>query len=111
MTSQPNLPDHADQINQFPTLKALHTACPLELIRKPEVLALTCSSKSKHHSDVLDKLMAPSFPIGCRSVAYRKFEILSVIAARIQGKSDDEIRLLVKNLVAQRQNLLSEVQL
>ncbi len=46
-----------------------------------------------------------------KSVAYVKHEVLAVVAAQISGKTKDEIRLLVKELVAQRQNLLNEVQL
>jgi len=40
----------------------------------------------------------------------RKSEVLAVNAVQIQDQSDDEIRSLVRGLVAQRQNLFCGVQ-
>ena len=112
MTPIENISDRADQINEYQSsyLKTIHAYDYFELIKKPEVLVMTCSSKSKHHTDIIKGLMVPSIAIGSRSVAYLKYEVLAVIAAQIKGQSDDEIRSLVKQLVAQRQNLMVEVQ-
>lgn len=102
-----NVSDRVDQINEYPSsfLNSIPPYDYFRIIKKPKVLVMTCDSKSAHHDKILKGLMVPSISIGLRSVAYIEFEILSVVAARIQGKSDDEIRLLVKKLVAQRQNL------
>ena len=112
MTPFTNVSDRSDHINEYPTtfLNAFRSKFSLELIKQPEVLTITCSSKSKHHTDILDELMPPSISTGDRSVAYVKYEVLAVVAARVQGRSKDEIRLLVKELVVQRQNLLSGMQ-
>jgi len=110
-----NIADRNGQINKYPhsLINAIRASlkCSAELIKKPEALTITCSSKSKHHTDILDGLVPPSISTGYRSVAYLKYEILAVVAAQIQGRSNEEIRLLVKELVAQRQNLFIGVQL
>lgn len=51
----------------------------------------------------IDKgLMTPGVALGARSVAWPSFELEAIAAARIAGKTDDEIRDLVKQLVADR---------
>ena len=104
-TPRPNVADLGHQINEYNFLNLPLAANKLKLIRKREVLALTCMSKSTLHLRLKDGLYAPSISIGDRATAYIEYEILAVIAAQIQGKSKDEIRLLVKELVAQRQNI------
>jgi len=105
-----NVSDQGDQINEYNFLNSIPSLDKLKLLRKPEVLALTCISKSTFHLRLIDGLYAPSIDIGDRAVAFVEHEVLAVITAQIQGKSKDEIRLLVKELVSQRQNLLNEVQ-
>ncbi|MBA6251805.1 AlpA family transcriptional regulator [Colwellia sp. MB3u-55] len=100
-----NVADLGHQINEFNFLNLLSAGNKLKLIRKVEVLALTCMSKSTLHLKLKDGLYAPSISIGDRAVAFIEHEILAVIAAQIQGRSKEEIRLLVKELVAQRQCL------
>ena len=112
MTPPINLSDPSVQINDIAPLKYnLNTTIHrFKLIKKPEVLTLMCMSKSTLHVKQNDGLIAPSISIGDRAVAYVEHEVLAVIAAQIKGQSDEEIRLLVKQLVAQRQNLTVEVQ-
>jgi len=100
-----NVSDHGDQINEYNFINSIPSFDKLKLIRKPEALALTCMSKSTFHLRLNDGLYAPSISIGERAVAYIEHEVLAVIAAQIQGKNKDEIRLLVKALVAQRQHI------
>jgi|GEM_PF-6806668 len=50
-------------------------------------------------------LLPPPVSIGGRSVAYLDHELQAIAAARIAGKSDDQIRQIVKNLVAARDAL------
>jgi len=110
MTPETNVADHVGQINQYHSLTSIVSSDKLKIIRKPEVLALTCISKSTLHLRMSKGLLPPSISIGERAVAYIEHEFLAVIAAQIQGKSDDDIRSLVCGLVAQRQNLLGGVQ-
>jgi prophage regulatory protein len=101
----PNVADLGHQINEYNFFNTTPSFDKLKLIRKPEVLAITCMSKSTLHLKLKDGLYAPSISIGDRAVAFIEHEVLAVITAQIQGKSKDEIRLLVKALVDQRQNI------
>lgn len=105
MTTHANIAHQNDHSNRNTFLNSTLDSDKLKLIKKPQVLALTCMSKSTLHLKLLDGLIAPSISIGDRAVAFIEYEVLAVIAAQIQGQSKDEIRLLVKELVAQRQHL------
>lgn len=74
-----------------------------QLIRRPEVVTLTGRSKSSLNNDEKAGLMPTPISIGDRAVAYIKHEIEAVIQARISGKSKAEIKELVVNLIAQRE--------
>jgi prophage regulatory protein len=47
-------------------------------------------------------LMPPGISLGARSVAWPQHELDQIASARIAGKSEDEIRALVRDLVAAR---------
>ncbi len=47
-------------------------------------------------------LITPGISLGLRSVAWPQHELDQIAAARIAGKSEEEIRALVCNLVAAR---------
>ncbi len=76
------------------------------LTRKPEALHLLQLSKSTLHVHINKGLIAPPIQISDRAVAFVRSEIMAVIAAQIAGFSKDEIKALVKSIVAQRQELL-----
>lgn len=69
------------------------------------MLAVTATSKSTHYQHIKQGLMVEPVQQGAQSVAYPEHEIQAIIAARIAGKSDDEIRTLVANLHEQRQEV------
>jgi prophage regulatory protein len=73
-----------------------------QLIRRPEVLALTARSKSALQLDEKAGLICPSIHIGDRAVAYIKYEVEAVIQARIEGQSTEQIKQLVQELINQR---------
>ncbi len=73
-----------------------------QLIRRPQVLALTARSKSSLHLDEKAQLICPPISIGDRAVAYIKSEVEAVIQARIEGKTSEQIKVLVAELVANR---------
>jgi prophage regulatory protein len=54
-------------------------------------------------------LMTPGVSIGARSIAWPSHELQALAAARIAGKSDDEIKTLVQNLVKSRAALMDKV--
>jgi len=78
------------------------TTAPYQLIRRPLVLSLTQRSKSSLLLDEQNGLFPPSISIGSRAKAYIKEEIDAVILARIQGKTPDQIKALVQELIQQR---------
>eukprot|EP00487_Bulimina_marginata_P002027 TRINITY_DN14772_c0_g1_i1.p1 TRINITY_DN14772_c0_g1~~TRINITY_DN14772_c0_g1_i1.p1 ORF type:complete len:126 (+),score=11.84 TRINITY_DN14772_c0_g1_i1:40-417(+) len=76
------------------------------LSRKPEALHLLKISKSTLHVHINEGVIAPPIQISDRAVAFVRSELMAVIAAQIAGCTKDEIKALVKSLVAQRQELL-----
>lgn len=75
------------------------------IIRLPKVLQKRGRSRSSHYGDIDEGLCTRGVPIGARAVGWPEHEIDAINAARIAGKSDDEIRLLVKELEAARKGL------
>ena len=73
-----------------------------ELLRRPEVVTLTARSRSSLQLDEKAGLFCPPIAIGYRAVAYLRHEVQAVIHARIEGKTPDEIKQLVFELVNQR---------
>jgi prophage regulatory protein len=73
-----------------------------QLIRRPQVLALTARSKSSLHLDEKAGLFCPPISIGQRAKAYILNEAEAVIQARIEGQTPAQIRQLVKVLVSNR---------
>lgn len=79
------------------------------LIRIKEVEAKTGLKKSMHYALMGKGLMPSAIRIGERARAWISSEIDAVVAARIAGKSDDDIRELVKVLIAKRQQNAAEI--
>ncbi len=80
----------------------------MKLIKLPQVLGLTAKARSTHYNDIKAGMMTPPVKIGgddSQSVAWPEHEITAINAARIAGKSNDEIRQLVVRLVADRQGV------
>ena len=75
----------------------------LKLLKLHGVLALTAESRTTHYNRINNGTMVPPVRLGENSVAWPEHEIQAVNAARIAGKSDEEIRQLVTKLVADRQ--------
>lgn len=59
-------------------------------------------SRSSHYLDIQQGLFTRPVLIGTRAVGWPSSEVEALNAARIAGKSDDEIRALVVNLEAAR---------
>lgn len=72
------------------------------LMRVPAVISARGIQKSQHYLDVQVGLFTPPLKIGKHAVAYPCSEVAALNAARIAGKTDNEIRELVKSLVAAR---------
>ena len=77
----------------------------MKIDRLPEVLRKTGRSKSGHYADVAAGLFSRQVRISVRCVGWPAHEVDALIAARIAGRSDAEIRELVVNLEAARQHV------
>ena len=76
------------------------------LVREPERKQLTGIHTSSWYEQIADGLAPPGVRLSERAVAWPYSELAALNAARIAGKSDDEIRRLVSNLVAARARAL-----
>ncbi len=78
------------------------------LVREPERRELTGIPTSSWYELIRDGLATPGVHLGRYAVAWAESELGLLNAARIAGHSDDQIRALVKKLVAARANALDE---
>lgn len=76
-----------------------------QILRLPAALALNGLSRSTTYAHISQGLWPRPVRLGARSVGFPADECEAVIAARIAGKSDDEIRALVAKLVAARKSV------
>ncbi len=74
----------------------------LTILRRRDVSALTGKARSSLYAEISRGLFPPPIPLGAKSVGWPDYEVAAINVARIAGKSDDEIRMLVADLVAQR---------
>ena len=75
------------------------------ILRLPAVLKERGRSRSAHYLDIQQGLFTKPVSIGLRAVGWPENEVLALNAARIAGKSNDEIRQLVIKLEATRKTL------
>ena len=78
----------------------------LQIERKSEVLRRIGLSRSTLHSKVHNGLWCPPISLGARAVGFLKHETDELIAAHMNGYSLEQLRELVKNLVAERAMLV-----
>ena len=72
------------------------------ILRLPAVLRERGRSRSAHYLDIQQRLFTRPVAIGLRAVGWPAHEVEVLNAARIAGKSEDEIRVLVLKLEAAR---------
>lgn len=77
---------------------------PPTILRLPAVLKRRGRSRSSHYADIKAGLFVKPVLIGLRATGTPDNEVVALNAARIAGKSDDEIRALVVKLEAARKN-------
>ncbi len=80
-----------------------------KLLRLPHVLELRGKSRSAHYDDIQKGLMTPPVNLGGRSVGWPEREISAINAALIAGKSESEVKKLVRKLVSDRKSLCEVV--
>ncbi|MDX1490333.1 MAG: AlpA family phage regulatory protein [Pseudohongiellaceae bacterium] len=74
----------------------------IRYMRRPEVLQKIGVSNSTLHSQILKGLFVPPISLGARSVGWLEHEVNAVLIMRAQGKSEGEIKILVRRMVKER---------
>lgn len=75
------------------------------LLRAPAVCARMGKGRATLHEDVQRGVLSPPVKLGSRWAAWPEHEIDQILRARIAGWSDDQLRNLVKRLVAERKSI------
>lgn len=75
------------------------------ILRLPAVKAETGYSRSTHYLRVTQGLFTKPVSLGARAVGWPASEVAALNAARIAGKSDEEIRALVLKLELARKTI------
>ena len=91
---------HLKHPNRPPNGK--HPPGQITLLRLPTVLKCRGRSRSSHYADIKAGLFVKPVLIGLRATGTPDNEVEALNAARIAGKTDEEIRALVVKLEAAR---------
>ena len=77
-------------------------ADPIHLLRMQQLRARYPRGRSTIYMDIAAGLMTPPVALGARCVGWPAREVDQIIAARVAGATDDQIRELVARLIAER---------
>tara|TARA_R110001583_G_scaffold192360_1_gene358761 strand:- start:414 stop:692 length:279 start_codon:yes stop_codon:yes gene_type:complete len=75
----------------------------LKIVRKPEIKLITGLSTTSQFEHIREGLLPRYINLGSRSVGLFEHECQTILAARAAGKSDDDLKLIVKALIKQRE--------
>lgn len=78
-----------------------------KFIRASAAQSALALPKSSFYAHIEEGLLPPPIRLGKRSVGWLESEINAVIRARIQNRSDDEIKALVQQQIQKRRELYS----
>ena len=73
-----------------------------KIMRKPEVIQATGLSNTSLFERTKDGLFPTSISLGGRAVGFLESEVTAVVIARAAGHDDEQVRSLVKLLLAKR---------
>ena len=76
----------------------------IEVERLKPLLGRKGTSRSTHYAEIAAGLWTPGVRLGRRAVGWPRHESDAILAARVAGKSEPEIRELVSRLAASRAN-------
>ncbi len=77
---------------------------PQTLLRLPDVLSISGLARTSLYDRIKHGLWPKPVNLGGRAVGWPSNEVAAVIAARISGKTNDEIRHIISELQADRKN-------
>lgn len=78
----------------------------LNLVKLDHARSLIGRGKSQFYSDISKGYLPPPIKVGHRSVCWVQGEIEKVVAARVAGLTDMQIKGLVSEIVKNRQSVL-----
>lgn len=81
----------------------------MRFIREGQLHEKTGQSKAKNRRDIQHGLLPPSIRYGLRNTVWPEHEIDAVMAARIAGKTEEEICNLVTSLVEAHAHALDAI--
>ena len=81
----------------------------LPVIRKATLSKNLDKSDSTIDRDVQKGLLTPPIKFGERVSAWPEFEVDIVVAARIEGRSEDDIKQIVADLIVARKNIVARI--
>ncbi|KZZ58851.1 hypothetical protein A3762_06670 [Oleiphilus sp. HI0125] len=79
-------------------------ATPTYLMRQPEACKTLGIGRTTFYNDINNERMTPGIAVTSRTKAWPSDEVIAVQKARIAGKSTDEIKQLVRELIEKRQS-------
>lgn len=79
----------------------------LRMQRRRQIESDTGMRRSTLYDHIRRGIFVPPIRLGANSVAWLEHETQAILAARVAGKSDDDIRALVKELVATRTEVVN----
>lgn len=80
----------------------MNQTAKLSIERKPEVLARTGLTRSTLHRKIKDGTFPPPINLGGRAIGFVSGETDAWISAMAAGKTEDEVKELVRSLIASR---------
>jgi prophage regulatory protein len=78
----------------------------VRMLRMPEVEEKTGRSKTMHYDDIRRGLMTPGVALGARCSGWPEHELDAILAARIAGGTDADVRQIVQRLMDERRAAL-----
>lgn len=78
----------------------------IQIVKQPSLLEQFAFSKSTLFSQIQQGLMPKPISLGNRAVGYLQHELDAVLSARIAGQSNEQIKILVKSLLAKRKEAI-----
>ncbi len=75
---------------------------PIKYVRMPALIQLRGTSHTTFYRHIKEGLWPPAVHLSANTSAWPEHEVAAIDAARLAGATDDEVRTLVRKLVADR---------
>lgn len=85
----------------------MHESQPIRIERKPAVLNRIGMSHATLYRRISEGLFPPGITLGNHSVGWLAHEVDTMLRAFAAGKTKEELQVIVKTLIEERQSLAS----